>query len=238
MNRDFLIVLMLLSPIFLPAQSKHINHDFVATNIDRNTARYTTNNSIATDRIVPLQEDKSKDKDITQSYLPIFSTKIDLSSNYSVKRLHVKTELLAAKMKSSVQSLYQARENEKPLQYRYRFCSWKISFIPRVMYSFYNRQQLKWYMGVGGSLNALVISKNSIAGQELNETASQEILQKDYLRYNRLYLTPIVRTGIQIHQTVDLSLIFSNRANYTGLSSRHNVGSPTMTFAASYIFHK
>lgn len=237
MNKRFFVGLMLLTPMFLHAQPKYINRD-IAKNVDVNQSAYSATSLRTFERATPSTDDKLKNKETIQTYLPVFSKGINFSANPSARRLNVKTELLAAKMNSIVQSRYQFNENAKPRQYSYHFSSWKVSFIPQVMYSFYNKHQLKWYIGIGGSLSALLIAKNSITGEELNKATGQEIIHKDYLRYNRFYLTPIVRTGIQLNQTIDLSLIFSNRANYTGLSSRQKARGATVGLGASYIFHR
>lgn len=211
---------------------------FAGLGINRDRIDYKGQNLVTVDRLNSGGYDKYKEMVTTQNYLPRLSTGVDFFVNPAIGRLIIRTELSAKEMKSTTVSYYQFNEYSKPVENTYKLSSWNISFIPQLVYNYYNGTNYKCYVGIGPSLNYFLTSDNSVTKREINQTGSEANVIKNYFPFNKFSLSAIVRSGIQIKKRVDLSVLWGNPIEHTWSGSAGSVKAGLLAVSAGYYFGK
>jgi hypothetical protein len=218
---------------------KRKSNFFVSVGVHNSLMNYSGESKATLDGVNDMGGNKYK-KVNTQSILPRLAAGMDFYINPAVRKFVIRTELAVTSLKSSVNSYYKYNNySSEEIRYTYRFSALNIAFSPQVVYNLYNTAKFKYYLGAGAAFNYMHVKDNSIEGTRYSQTGNTTETQNDYFILKEFYLSPIVRTGAQINQKLDLSVLWGSSIEYTN----YFIGTASMkggllAFAIGFYFGK
>jgi hypothetical protein len=177
---------------------------------------------------------KFQDQIVTQSYLPSLSGGADIYLNPAVQRFRIRGEISLAPARSLVKTHYQHSNYSigsppKEQMNTYELFLVNISAAPQLIVNAYNAKNFKFFIGGGSALNYRLVLKNEIYRVLTDQgTFLAESKTDNFYDIRKLGLLLLLRTGVQVHKKLDISLQYSPSAR---INTR-----PTSNYGPSTIF--
>ncbi|MDT3404134.1 hypothetical protein [Mucilaginibacter terrae] len=162
------------------------------------------------------------------SYFPRITGGIDLFTNKYTQKLIWRGELTFSMLKASF------KLNNKQYPREYAINQFSASLTPQVLYSFYNTDNFKFYMGAGIGLNLSTYPKNTYT--EFSEPKAS--VQDDYLAHLLTYWTNVnIRAGFILYKKFDINLLYLPPITYSN-QLYFSVSSTVYGLGVNYRFGK
>jgi hypothetical protein len=172
------------------------------------------------------------------SYYPKISLGLDVFQNRNIQRFFFRGELilhLAAADITGQQSW--TLSNEKNNQ---SFLQSTFSVAPQLVYNLYNRENLKFNLGLGVSYNFSTYSRNIYHIQYLNRLNGQpneDRRIKDHHQFTAIWFAIPLRAGLILNQKMDISFLYFMPAPISRYNS-FSFSRSSLQAGVNYLFNR
>lgn len=213
---------------------------FVSLGINKSKLKYAGESLITVDGLNAAGTDQFKDEVTTESVMPVLAAGIDFYTNPVVKRIVIRAEVSANKIKSTTKSYSQYNYvSPAGTENTYTFSAWNISFTPQVIYNFYTTRILNCFLGVGSSLSVKFIEDNTMKQQRINQASTDVFVLEKYHPLRSSNLNIVLRGGLQLYQRFECSVIWGNPTEYTmGNTGGRSIKAGQLIFSVGYLMNR
>lgn len=141
------------------------------------------------------------------SYIPRLTGGFDFFTNKYTQKLIFRGELTL----SLVQASFKLGTDKGAYPREYAFNQLSASFSPQVLYSIYNTDNLKFYIGAGVGLNLSTYPKNAYT----TFMQPTPLVQKDYYGLSNYWINFPIRAGIVLNKKLDINLLYAPPTSYS-----------------------
>lgn len=166
------------------------------------------------------------------NYLPKISIGIDAFNNPTVQRLVFRGELsftaITPKFEIPVYVIGSPDGSQT-----YTFNQYTTTFTPQILYNIYNRENLKFYLGIGAGLNFSVYGNNKI-------TTKNSVFYRDQDKpyaFESFWTNFPVEAGVTLNKRIELYATYSFPAVYSTYSY-FNVSSKITSVGIHFLLNK
>jgi len=151
------------------------------------------------------------------SYIPTLNAGIDIFRNKYTQRFFLRADVsLSANMphfKYQTQGIY---------SYEYKFKQYTASLLPQLIYNFYNKDNVKIYLGAGGGINYSVYGKDSEYIISTNYTSNA---YKNQYEFDAMWFSIVFKAGAIVNKKIEIYAQYTppaNNSNYVYFSIRNS----------------
>ena len=213
---------------------------FVNAGVNNHHLEYTGKSLITIDRLTPTGSDKFKDRVTNQSLAPVVAVGADFFTNPVTRKLLIRTELSAFKVKSETVSY--SKDNDitnAEDENTYRLSVLNVSLSPQVIYNFYTTGALNFYAGAGVTFSILKASENKVEQKPINQGSSTVFVIENYIPIRSSFLTPVARAGVQFFGQLDCSVIWIAPIQYSAsATSARSLKARQLIFSLGYLINR
>jgi len=177
--------------------------------------------------------DNPLDGQKADSYIPNINVGVDFFINKYTQRFFIRTEIGLTANTPHFQ--YQLPEGQystsRQYAYSYKFKQYTATFSPQFIYNFYNKDNLKIYLGVGAGLNYSAYGDNKY----MITIGDASTIFSDRYTLNDFWFNYIFRAGVFINKRVEVFAHYTPPAGYADYIS-FSIRNSTAGLGVHYLF--
>ena len=213
---------------------------FVNAGVNNHRLEYTGKNHITIDRLTSSGSDKFRNRVTTQSLAPVVAVGADFFTNPVTKKLNIRTELSAFKVKS--QTVSYSKDNDitdAEDENTYRLSILNVSLSPQVIYNLYTGAVLNVYAGAGLTFSILRASENRVEQKPINQGTNAVFVMENYVPIRSSFLAPVARVGIQLFGRLECSAIWIAPMQYSeSATTSRSLKANQLIFSVGYLVNR
>ncbi|RYZ94681.1 MAG: hypothetical protein EOP47_27370 [Sphingobacteriaceae bacterium] len=165
-----------------------------------------------------------------KTYSPKLSAGYDIFINPVVQQFYLRAEMSFSYVKAN----FTSPDNivDQPSYTRYTFNQYNIALAPQLIYNVYNKENLKFYLGIGAAFNYSFYTNNKLTTYSFGAVG-----QSQPYELQKLWMNFPVQAGVTINKRFDLALSRSGRAGFTTYTG-FSIASEVWGISLKYLFDK
>ena len=190
---------------------------FISAGVYHSRISYTGQNLVTANGLNGSAQSAYVEKRVTNSFLPKISAGFDMIFFPALQKSFLRMEVSSNAVTSRVLSTFQAGGgNDEILQNEFNLTGIYVGAAPQLMYSLYNRENLKFYAGTGVMFRLTFYPRKSIymdTNKEGQGYSDHE--NKEYFQLRSTSAPLILTSGLVLNKKINISFTWLSRFELT-----------------------